>query len=54
MPNWVGSDEVRFIEWLDNEAGTQDLVLSTPPTQTDSGRTAVNRLRWKRISASSA
>lgn len=54
MPDWVGSDEVRFIEWLDNEAGTQDLVLSTPPTQTDSGRTAVNRLRWRRITASSA
>ena len=26
-----------------------DLVLSTPPTRTDGGRTAVNRLRWTRI-----
>lgn len=49
MPNWVGKTERRHIEWL--PIGTRnDLVLSTPPTKTDRGRTAVNRLRWKRIS----
>jgi hypothetical protein len=49
MPNWVGGDEVRFVEWLDNGDGTRDLVLRTPPTKTDSGRMAINRLRWRRI-----
>lgn len=49
MPNWVGNDEIRFTEWIDNGDGTSDLVLSTPPTKTDSGRMAINRLRWRRI-----
>ncbi|MGB5380731.1 MAG: lipocalin-like domain-containing protein [Acidimicrobiia bacterium] len=48
MPNWVGTTERRLIEWVPSERG-YDLVLSTPPTKTDGGRTAVNRLRWERI-----
>lgn len=48
MPNWVGRTERRHIGWLPTESG-EDLVLSTPPTRTDGGRTAVNRLRWARI-----
>lgn len=48
MPNWVGRTERRHVEWIPGSAG-DDLVLSTPPTLTDSGRTAVNRLRWTRI-----
>jgi hypothetical protein len=52
MPNWVDRTERRHIEWLPTETG-RDLVLSTPPTRTDGGRTAVNRLRWERIPATS-
>ena len=48
MPNWVGRTERRHVEWLPTGDG-EDLVLSTPPTRTDGGRTAVNRLRWERI-----
>ena len=48
MPNWVGRTERRHIDWASTTDGA-DLILSTPPTQTDGGRTAVNRLRWERI-----
>jgi len=48
MPNWVGRTERRLIEWIPSEQGF-DLILSTPPTKTDGGRMAVNRLRWERI-----
>jgi hypothetical protein len=51
MPNWVNGTERRHIEWLPTAIG-RDLVLSTPPTRTDGGRTAVNRLRWERIPVS--
>lgn len=51
MPNWVGQTERRHIEWAPSENGSE-LVLSTPPTRTDGGRTAVNRLRWRRLVAS--
>ncbi len=50
MPNWVGDDQRRHIEWVDAPDGTRDLVLSTPDTATDGGRKAVNRLRWRRTS----
>jgi hypothetical protein len=53
MPNWVGKTERRHIEWMPT-AGGHDLVLSTPPTRTDGGRTAVNRLRWTPVRASDA
>lgn len=39
FPDWIGEDQVRFVEWIDT-----DLVLSTPPA----GRNVVNRLRWTR------
>ena len=48
MPNWVGTTERRLIEWTPSEDGF-DLILSTPPTKTDGGRLAVNRLRWERM-----
>jgi len=48
MPNWVGTTERRHVDWLPGDDGS-DLVLSTPPTLTDGGRTAVNRLRWTRL-----
>jgi len=48
MPNWVGTTERRHIEWMPS-GETPDLILSTPPTPTDGGRLAVNRLRWARL-----
>lgn len=48
MPNWVDTTERRLIEWAPSEDGF-DLILSTPPTRTDGGRMAVNRLRWERV-----
>jgi len=48
MPNWVGTTERRLIEWAPSENGF-DLILSTPPTKTDGGRLAVNRLHWERM-----
>jgi len=50
MPNWVGRTERRHIEWIATDDG-HDLVLSTPPTRTDGGRTAVNSLRWTRLAS---
>lgn len=50
MPNWVGTTERRHVEWVRSGDGF-DLVLSTPPTKTDGGRKAVNRLRWQRLLA---
>jgi hypothetical protein len=50
MPNWVGTTERRLVDWVPSDSGF-DLVLSTPPTRTDGGRTAVNRLRWERLTA---
>lgn len=43
FPDWVGDDQVRLIGWEGD-----DLVLSTHPQQTSSGRTVINRLRWRR------
>lgn len=47
FPDWVGGTQVRVIAWIDNQDGTTDLELSTahPPEE----RSAVNRLRWHRI-----
>ena len=43
FPDWVGDDQMRYVEWEDG-----DLVLSTPPATTSTGRVVVNRLRWRR------
>jgi hypothetical protein len=43
FPDWVGDDQLRLIDWIEG-----DLVLSTPPETSHSGRTIVNRLRWTR------
>jgi hypothetical protein len=52
MPNWVGTTERRLVEWAPSENGLH-LILSTPPTRTDGGRMAVNRLRWERLTPAS-
>jgi hypothetical protein len=50
MPNWVGTIERRHVDWVPAGRGS-DLILSTPPTHTDGGRMAVNRLRWAKLYA---
>ena len=47
FPDWVGGTQVRHIEWITNEDGTVDLELSTAHAPEE--RSAVNRLRWHRI-----
>jgi hypothetical protein len=48
LPNYVGNDERRHIDWIETSNG-RDLQLTTPPTETDAGRTSVERLQWTRI-----
>lgn len=48
LPNYVGNDERRHVEWIDTDNGV-DLQLTTPPIATDAGRVAVERLRWTRV-----
>ncbi|MEX2279516.1 MAG: lipocalin-like domain-containing protein [Acidimicrobiia bacterium] len=43
FPDWVGDEQIRMIGWQDG-----DLVLSTEPHTTPSGRVVVNRLQWRR------
>lgn len=47
FPDWVGGTQVRHIEWITNGDGTVDLELSTAHEPEE--RSAVNRLRWHRI-----
>ncbi|MDJ0960126.1 MAG: lipocalin-like domain-containing protein [Acidimicrobiia bacterium] len=44
FPDWVGGVQQRRMAWQDG-----DLVLSSVGTVTRDGKTAVNRLRWRRI-----
>ena len=45
LPNWIGTDLVREVTWLDNGY----LLLTTLPEMTRSGKVVVNRLRWGRL-----
>jgi hypothetical protein len=47
FPDWVGGTQIRHIEWITNDDGTIDLELSTAHAPEE--RSAVNRLRWHRI-----
>lgn len=47
FPDWVGGVQVRHIDWITNKDGTTDLELSTAHEPQE--RSAVNRLRWRRI-----
>ncbi len=49
FPNWVGGEQLRHITWQPDGDGGRNLLLSTPPEPTEAGRTAVNRLLWRRI-----
>ncbi len=48
LPNYVGNDERRHVEWIDTKSGF-DLALTTPPAETLSGRLVVEKLHWTRI-----
>lgn len=48
LPNYVGNDERRHIEWIETGNGV-DLQLTTPPTETERGRVVIERLHWTRI-----
>ncbi len=50
LPNYVGNDERRHVDWVETDNGL-DLELTTPPTDTDGGRKVVERLQWSRISS---
>ncbi len=43
FPNWVGTDLVREVTWEGDQ-----LVLTTVPETTETGKTVVNRLFWRR------
>ncbi len=45
FPNWIGTDQVRHITMTEDG----DMVLSTPPSVSRSGKTVVSRLRWRRL-----
>jgi hypothetical protein len=42
FPNWIGTDLVRTISWEDDQ-----LVLTSLPETTSTGKTVVNRLFWR-------
>lgn len=49
FPNWIGGQQVRSMEWVPNQTGGTDLVLSAI-SETRAGNRASNRLRWRRLS----
>ena len=51
LPNWIGTDLIRTISWTSEFSAADEqpqLILSTAPQTTRSGKLVVNRLRWKR------
>ncbi|MFK7804283.1 MAG: lipocalin-like domain-containing protein [Anaerolineae bacterium] len=50
LPNWIGTDLIRTISWTKEFSAADEqpqLILSTAPQATRSGKIIVNRLRWK-------
>lgn len=47
-PNWIGSDQHRKMEWIPNNAGGNDLILSAAYTDSK-GENVFNRLQWRRL-----
>ena len=45
LPNWIGTDSVRQMAWT----GDGQLILTTLPQSTRSGKVVVNRLRWEKV-----
>ena len=48
LPNWIGTDLVREMTWTDGG----ELILSTQPQTTRSGKIVINRLRWRKLDPS--
>ncbi len=48
FPNWIGTDQVREMQWASNEGGGQDLLLSAQSTSSK-GEAVSNRLVWRRL-----
>ena len=51
LPSWIGTELQRTISWTRDHSAAADepaqLILSTAPQRTTSGKIVVNRLRWK-------
>jgi hypothetical protein len=50
LPNWIGTDLIRMMSWTKEFSAADEptqLILSTTPQATRSGKMVVNRLRWK-------
>ena len=43
-PDWIGQVLTREMQWQDG-----DLILTTPATQTRSGKTVFDEIRWRRL-----
>ncbi|MEX1038124.1 MAG: lipocalin-like domain-containing protein [Acidimicrobiia bacterium] len=48
FPNWIGTDQVREMEWAPNNNGGTDLILAAASTSSR-GETVTNRLIWRRL-----
>ncbi len=48
LPNWIGTELVGEMQWVQDNP-TQ-MVLTTLPEQTHSGKMVVNRLQWEKRS----
>lgn len=48
FPNWIGTVQIREMEWAPNDRGGQDLLLSAQSTSRK-GEIVTNRLIWRRL-----
>jgi len=48
FPNWIGSEQVREIQWMPNDRDGMDLMLSAQRISSRGG-TVTNRLIWRRV-----
>lgn len=48
FPNWIGTDQIREMEWAPNDRGGHDLLLSAQSTSSK-GEIVTNHLIWRRL-----
>lgn len=48
FPNWIGTDQIREMQWAPNDRGGHDLVLSAQSTSSKE-EIVTNRLIWRRL-----
>lgn len=53
FPNWIGTDQIREMEWAPNDNGGQDLMLSAQSTSRK-GEIVTNHLIWRRLEETDA